>query len=189
MSMTHARVQVSHRNICSLDILVTYTNAKVDSPQIRLEADDLGTHLVSEVGVVTVEWLLVVAEDTETHASRRACGTRSDMEASSETPPEKKTTLHLRTVGRRAALAALGCPTRPFPLADDINLSQVNGPHVKGTGSPAPNVALAPSRLPANNRGCSDVTYDPFRLSTYTYLPPQADQWRHRRITDTNLLG
>ena len=103
--MTLAKVQVSHHNIPSHEILVTYTNAKVDSPQTRLEPADLCIHLVSEVGVVTVEWFLVVAEDTGTHASRRASGTRRDMQASSETPPEKKTTLHLRTVGR----GRLGC--------------------------------------------------------------------------------
>ena len=68
MSMTLAKVQVSHHNIPSLEILATYINAKVDSPQIRLEPADLCTHLVSEVGIVTVEWFLVVAEDTRTHA-------------------------------------------------------------------------------------------------------------------------
>ena len=86
----------------------------------------LCTHLVSEVGVVTVEWLLVVAEDTGIHASRRASGTRRDMEASSETSPEKKKRHFTSEPSGGDALAAsdtssqLECPTRPVQLADEL---------------------------------------------------------------------
>ena len=95
----------------------------------------LCTHLVSEVGVVTVEWFLVAAEDTGTHACTKeeqfarisrsvqrteacpyfsnifndvmeSCITACDLpntfvtwRSAVETPPEKKTTLHLRARG------------------------------------------------------------------------------------------
>mmetsp|Transcript_19561 Transcript_19561/g.52133 ORF Transcript_19561/g.52133 Transcript_19561/m.52133 type:complete len:246 (+) Transcript_19561:582-1319(+) len=63
-------VQVTHHNVGRLEISMSVHKDQVQSLQSCLEAVDLGTHLVSEVGVVTIEWVLVVAEDIGTHASQ-----------------------------------------------------------------------------------------------------------------------
>ena len=76
MSMILATIQASHHNIRWLEILERTQRPK-SSPQIWLEAADLGTPLFSEVGVVTVELVLVVSQEPRKRSSLVECPART----------------------------------------------------------------------------------------------------------------